>query len=213
MKRVKVPCMEAQADTRVAGYTLRGSRYLNITNRCTLRCAFCPKFNGRWTVRDHELRLRGPEPTADDIVAAVGDPEEVEEVVFCGLGEPTLRLYTLVEVAARLRGQVPRVRLNTDGLANLVYGRDVTPDFEDILQALSVSLNAQDEATYNRHCRPLLPGAYGAVLDFVERAREFVPEITLTAIDGLPGVDIAACRRIADDLGVGFRRRVLDVVG
>lgn len=204
---------EVRFDTRVVGYTLRGSRYLNITNRCTLRCAFCPKFNGQWTVRDYELRLRGEEPTADDIVAAVGDPDEVEEVVFCGLGEPTLRLYTVLEVASRLRGQVPRVRLNTDGLANLVYGRDVTPDFEDIVQALSVSLNAQDEATYNRHCRPLLPGAWDGMLDFVKRAREFVPEITLTAIDGLPGVDIAACRKIADDLGVGFRRRVLGVVG
>ncbi len=213
MKRIKVPFMEVQADTRVVGYTLHGSRYLNITNRCTLRCAFCPKFNGNWTVRDYDLRLRGAEPTADDIVAAVGDPDEIDEVVFCGLGEPTLRLYTLIEVAARLRGNVPRVRLNTDGLANLVYGRDVTPDFEDIVQALSVSLNAQDETTYNRHCRPLLPGAYDAMLDFVKHAREFVPEVTLTAIDGLPGVDIGACRRIADDLGVGFRRRALDVVG
>ncbi len=212
--RVRVPFMdEARFDSRVVGYTLRGSRYLNITNRCTLRCAFCPKFNGEWTVRDYNLRLRGEEPATDDIVAAVGDQDEIDEVVFCGLGEPTLRLYTLIDVAARLRGQVPRVRVNTDGLANLVYGRDVTPDFEDIVQALSVSLNGQDEATYNRHCRPLLPGAYDAVLDFARRAREFVPEVTLTAIDGLPGVDIAACRRIADDLGVGFRRRVLGVVG
>lgn len=205
--------MDTASDIRCIGYTLHGSRYLNITNRCTLRCAFCPKFNGSWTVRDYDLRLCGAEPTVDEIVDAVGDPDEVEEVVFCGLGEPTLRLYTLLDAASRLRGRVPRLRLNTDGLANLVYGRDVTPDFEDVIQALSVSLNAQDAETYNRHCRPLLPGAFGAVLDFAKRAREFVPEVTLTAIDGLPGVDIGACQRIAADLGVGFRRRVLDVVG
>jgi len=205
--------MDMRSEPPCIGYTLHGSRYLNITNRCTLRCAFCPKFNGCWTVQDYDLRLRGAEPTADEILAAVGDPDEVDEVVFCGLGEPTLRLYTLLDVASRLHGQVPRLRLNTDGLANLVYGRDVTPDFEDILQALSVSLNAQDEQTYNRHCRPLLPGAYGGMLDFVRHAREFVPEITLTVIDGLPGVDIDACRKIADDLGVHFRRRLLDVVG
>lgn len=205
--------MDMRSEPPCIGYTLHGSRYLNITNRCTLRCAFCPKFNGCWTVQDYDLRLRGAEPTADEILAAVGDPDDLDEVVFCGLGEPTLRLYTLLDVASRLRGQVPRLRLNTDGLANLVYGRDVTPDFEDILQALSVSLNAQDEQTYNRHCRPLLPGAYGGMLDFVRHAREFVPEITLTAIDGLPGVDIDACRKIADDLGVNFRWRLLDVVG
>lgn len=205
--------MDMNRGARCAGYTLHGRRYLNITNRCTLRCAFCPKFNGSWKVQEYDLRLRGAEPDVDEIVSAVGDPGEIEEVVFCGLGEPTLRLYTLLDVASRLRGKVARVRLNTDGLANLVYGRDVTPDFEDVFQALSVSLNAQNEEIYNRHCRPLLPDSYRGMLDFVKHVREFVPDVTVTAIDGLPGVDIDACHRMADDLGVNFRRRVLDVVG
>jgi TatD DNase family protein len=197
---------------RVIGYTIRGNRYLNVTSRCTLRCAFCPKFNGSWTVRDYDLRLRH-DPDADELVAAAGNPLDYESVVFCGLGEPTLRLYTLLEAAARLRAQGARLRLNTDGLASLVHERDVTPDLEGNIQAVSISLNAQDEDTYNRHCRPSLPGSYQAVLDFTRRVRDFVPEVTLTAIDGLAGVDIDACREIAERLGVGFRRRVLDVVG
>ena len=197
---------------QIVGYTLRESRYLNITNRCTLRCEFCPKFNREWTVQDYPLRL-DHEPSIEEIVAAAGNPEDYREIVFCGLGEPTLRLYTLLDVATRLRHRAKRIRLNTDGLANLVYGRDVTPDMEGLIDALSVSLNAQDAETYNLHCRPKLPGAYEAMLDFVKCAREFVPEITLTAIDGLPGVDIAACEKIAQRLKVGFRRRVLDAVG
>ncbi len=197
---------------QIVGYTLRDGRYLNITNRCTLRCAFCPKFNDQWTVQEYPLRL-DHEPTLEEIIAAAGNPEDYREIVFCGLGEPTLRLYTLLEVATRLRHRARRIRLNTDGLANLVYGRDVTPDMEGLIDALSVSLNAQDAETYNQHCRPKLPGAYEAMLDFVRCAREFVPEITLTAIDGLPGVDIAACEKIAQRLKVGFRRRVLNVVG
>lgn len=197
---------------QVVGYTLRDSRYLNITNRCSLRCAFCPKFNDEWTVQDYPLRL-DHEPTLEEIIAAAGNPEEYREIVFCGLGEPTLRLYTLLEAATRLRHRAKRIRINTDGLANFVYGRDVTPDMEGLIDALSVSLNAQNEEIYNLHCRPKLPGAYGAMLEFVKHAREFIPEITLTAIDGLPGVDIAACEKIARDLGVNFRRRVLDVVG
>ncbi len=204
--------METRLESSCVGYTLHGSRYLNITNRCTLRCAFCPKFNDEWTVRDYPLRL-SREPTLEEIVAAAGTPGDYREVVFCGLGEPTLRLYTVLDAAARLRSRTPRIRVNTDGLANLVYRRDVTPDMEGLIDALSVSLNAQDSETYYRYCRPGFPGAYETVLDFVHHAREFVPEITLTAIDGLPGVDIGACRKIADDLGVGFRRRVLDVVG
>lgn len=197
---------------QVVGYTLRDSRYLNITNRCTLRCAFCPKFNDQWTVQNYPLRL-AHEPTIEEIIAAAGKPEEYREIVFCGLGEPTLRLYALLEVATRLRHRAKRIRINTDGLANLVYGRDVTPDMEGLIDALSVSLNAQNAEIYNRHCRPKLPGSWEAMLDFVKCARDFVPDITLTAIDGLSGVEIAACEKIAQRLGAGFRRRVLDVVG
>jgi TatD DNase family protein len=197
----------------IVGYTLRGNRYLNVTNRCTLRCTFCPKFNGTWTVQVHDLRLK-QEPSVAELTAAAGGPEESGEVVFCGMGEPTLRLYDILEVTARLkdRGHA-RIRLNTDGLANLIHGRDVTPDLEGLVDALSISLNAQDEGTYARHCRPPRPGAYPALYNFVRRAREFVPDITLTAIDGLDGVDIAACAAIADGLGVKFRRRELGKVG
>lgn len=197
----------------VIGYPLRDSLYLNVTNRCTLRCCFCPKFTGSWTVGGYNLRLPAEPDTAALLRAAGEEPETWKEVVFCGFGEPTLRLYTVLEVGAELRRRGARVRLNTDGLANLVQRRDVTPDLEDCVDALSISLNAQDETTYNAVCRPSVPGAYPAVLDFATRAREFVPNITLTAVDGLPGVDIAACRAIAERLGVGFRRRELGKVG
>lgn len=198
--------------TPVIGYTLRDSRYLNVTNRCTLRCAFCPKFRGDWRVGDYDLRLHA-EPDTEALLAAAGDPRDYREVVFCGFGEPTLRLYTVLEVGAELKRRGARVRLNTDGLANLVHGRDVTPDFEDSIDAVSISLNAQDADTYNRHCRPPMPDAWPALLDFAARVREFVPAVTLTAIDGLDGVDIDACRAIAERLGVGFRRRGLGKVG
>ena len=200
------------ARPQIVGYSLHGNRYLNISSRCTLRCTFCPKFNGVWDVRGHDLRLQTP-PTVEEILVAAGDPRRYRDVVFCGLGEPTQRLYTLLEVAKQLREQGARVRLNTDGLANLTHGRDVTPDLEGNIDAMSVSLNAQNAAIYNRHCRPRNEGAYESMFDFVERARSFVPEITLTAIDGLSGVDIAACEGIARRFGVGFRRRVLGAVG
>lgn len=190
----------------VVGYTRGAHRYLNITNRCTLRCTFCPRFQGSWTVHGHDLRLPH-EPSVDEIVAAAGDPSACEEIVFGGLGEPTLRLYDMMAAARRLHGHGPSIRVCTDGLANLVYARDVTPDLEGGVDALSISLNAQDESTYNRYCRPMRPGAYRAVLDFVACAREFVPDITLTAITDLEDVDGAACERIARDLGVRFRTR------
>jgi TatD family-associated radical SAM protein len=194
-------------------YELHGNLYLNITYHCTLRCGFCPKYQGIWSVQGYDLLLTF-EPTADEVLEAVGDPKRYREIVFCGLGEPTLRLDTLLTVATTLRQRGARhIRLNTDGLANLVYGRDVTADLAAVLNSLSVSLTAQDATTYNRHTRPKRNDAYPAMLDFVRAARARGSDVTVTAIDGLEGVDIPACQRIAEDLDVHFRRRVLDAVG
>ena len=200
--------------SEVIAYELHGNCYLNITDRCTLRCAFCPKFNKTWEVQGYDLRLKF-EPSVEQILAAVGDVSRYQEIVFCGLGEPTLRLDVLLQVAERLKQQAAKIRVNSDGLANLVHGRDVTPELAGKVDALSISMNAQNEVVYNRHCRPKneYPGAYQAMLEFARRAKEFVPSVTLTAIDGLEGVDIEACREIARKLDVHFRRRVLDLVG
>lgn len=193
-------------------YTLHGNCYLNITSRCTLRCRFCPKHNRNWVVQAYDLSLKH-EPTHEEILAAMGDPASYHEVVFCGLGEPTQRLDVLLDIARVVKQQGGKVRVNTDGLANLIHHRDVTPALANYVDRISVSLNAQNAEVYERHTHPKLPGTYPAVLDFIRAAKAHGIDVTITAIDGLAGVDLAACRQIADALGVGFRRRVLDEVG
>ncbi len=200
-----------ERDTVVA-YALNGNCYLNVTARCTLRCAFCPKFNGTWEVRGYDLTVF-QEPSVALMLAEVEALGSTGEVVFCGLGEPTLRLSAIVEVGQVLRQQGVTVRLNTDGLASLVHGRDVAPELATAVDKISISLNAQDEATYEKHTRPGLEGSYPALLDFAQKAQAAGMEVTLTALDGLPGVDIEACQAIADGLGLGFRRRVYNEVG
>lgn len=193
-------------------YPIGDNLYLNITDRCTLRCAFCPKHTAGPQVQGYDLSLVR-RPTVGDIIAAIGDPARYRQVVFCGFGEPTLRLKLVLEVSDYLQSRQVQVRLNTDGLANLVHKRNVLPEFSGRIDALSVSMNAQNETLYNQHCRPALPGSYHAMLAFLEQAPAYVNEVTATAIDGLPGVDIDACRKLAARCGVGFRRRVLDAVG
>lgn len=196
----------------VIGYTIRNNRYLNVTNRCSLRCRFCPKFNGEWSVREYNMRLRY-EPTAEELIAAAGDPADYDEIVFCGMGETTMRLDVLLEVARVLRKKGAKLRLNTSGVANIVHGRDVAPELARYIQSMSISLNAQNEQVYNQHCHPKLPGTYASMLDFIRSAKAAGADVTVTAVDGLPGVDIAACEAIARELGVKFRRRVLDDLG
>lgn len=198
--------------TQQISYRIGNRLYLSINDRCTLECAFCPKTRGTPRVHDFDLTM-DHRPPVEEIVAALGDPARYDQVVFCGYGEPTLRLKVLLEVAHHIKAHGGRVRVNTDGLANLVHKENVLPKLAACVDALSISMNAQDEAVYNRHCAPNLPGSFAAMLAFLEAAPEFIPDVTATAIDGLDGVDIAACERMARERGVRFRRRELNKVG
>ena len=206
---------EAPQTQQTIAYRIGDNLYLNITDHCTLRCRFCPKYNGTHQVHQYDLSLRR-KPSLPAILQAIADAGEIkqfQEVVFCGYGEPTLRLKELLAVAKHVKSQGARVRLNTDGLANLVHKHNVLPELGQCIDAVSVSMNAQNEAVYEKHCRPSLPGSYQAMLDFLRQAPDHISDVTATAIDGLQGVDIQQCAAIAKGLNIKFRRRVLDVVG
>lgn len=193
-------------------YEIEDRLYLNITDRCTLTCDFCPKTRGSHRVHEYDLSLHArPEP--DVVIGRIGDPRRYAEVVFCGYGEPTLRLKPLIQIASHVKVLGGRVRVNTDGLANLVHKRNVLAELARCVDALSVSMNAQDEDSYVRHCHPALKGAWQGMLDFLDLAPHHIADVTATAIDGLEGVDIDACARLAAARGVKFRARHLDVVG
>ncbi|WP_455210174.1 TatD family nuclease-associated radical SAM protein [Kaarinaea lacus] len=196
-------------------YSIGDNLYLNITDHCTLRCRFCPKHNGTHQVHQYDLSLQR-KPSLPEILQAIDDAGDIthfKEVVFCGYGEPTLRLKELLAVAIHVKAQGVKVRLNTDGLANRVHKHNVLPELGQCIDTVSVSMNAQNEAVYEKHCHPSLAGSYQAMLDFLRQAPFYISDVTATAIDGLEGVDVQQCAAIAQALGVKFRRRVLDVVG
>ncbi|MBV7317250.1 TatD family nuclease-associated radical SAM protein [Shewanella sp. NIFS-20-20] len=193
-------------------YDIRNSRYLNITGRCTLRCQFCPKQQGSQQVRQYQLAL-DKQPKAAEIIAQLGQVSEYDEYVFCGFGEPTLNLSTLLEVAHTIKQRGGRVRLNTDGLANHFHRRNVLPELAACVDALSISLNAQDEGLYQQHCQPKLAGSWQALLTFIKLAPHYIAKVQVSAIEGLDGVDMAACRQLVEHSGCEFKHRYLDIVG
>lgn len=201
-------------------YRIRRSLYLNITNRCTSDCSFCARGLDP-IVKGHFLGLE-EEPTAEALCSAVAehlaaDREGIEEIVFCGYGEPTLRLTVLLDVARYCKALGLPVRLNTNGHGNLIHKRDIVPELVGLIDAVSVSLNAETPQGYVAVCRPRFgPRAYDAMLEFIRRCRDALPRVIATAVRGIPGapVDIEACRRLAEvELGVEFRVREYDRVG
>ena len=193
-------------------YAIRDSLYLNITNKCSNQCGFCAKFSS-YMVKGHYLRL-AEEPTVDDIIEAIGaDPEKYDEVVFCGFGEPLIRLDVVKEVGLKLKRMGCKIRIDTDGLANLVHKKNVLSELM-FVDTLSVSLNAPDSKSYQELVKtPFGDEAYPAILYFIKEAKKFVPKVVASVV-GVPGLNVDACRRVAeDDLGVKFRVREYNVVG
>jgi len=194
-------------------YPIRDSLYVNLTNRCTNHCVFCPRstsprVKGHWLGMDEE-----GEPTAGDIIAAIGDPAAFDEVVFCGFGEPMLRLDVMLEVARWVKEQGGRTRVNTNGQGDLIAGGPAAPRLAGAIDVASVSVNTADAAQYAELCRPDFgERAYPAVLAFIRSAKEHVPEVAVTALD-YPGVDVGAVEKLAAELDVEFRPRTYKHLG
>jgi TatD DNase family protein len=191
-------------------YRIRDNLYLNITNRCTNRCSFCVRFSTDY-VKGHNLRIPD-EPSEEELKDAISDPSRFKEVVFCGYGEPLLRFDIVKGLARWIKEMGGKVRINTNGHGNIIHGRNILPELRGIVDSLSISLDAQDEETYERICRPVLKGAFGAVISFISEARKYVPHVQATVVE-MEGVDIGRCRKIADGLGISLKVRGLDVVG
>ncbi|MEW6003110.1 MAG: TatD family hydrolase [Nitrospirota bacterium] len=191
-------------------YKIRDSLYLNITNRCTNSCSFCIRFQTDY-VKGYNLRLL-EEPTEEELKASIGDPSKYKEIVFCGYGEPLLRLDLVRSLSAWINENGGVVRINTNGHGNLIHRRNILPDLKGIVDRISISLDAHDEETYNRICKPLYRNAFKGVIEFIRESKKYIPDVEATVVE-LKGVDIEKCREIAGGLGVRLRVRKLNEVG
>jgi len=187
--------------------------YLNVTNRCTNRCSFCVRSR---TARlgDGHL-LGGEEPDLGELLDAVeakGGPERFSEIVWCGYGEPTLRLDLILEASPVFRESGAKVRLNTNGHACLIHGRDVLPELGAVIDRVNVSLNAPTAERYIELCRPdpsmvsgdLSPAPdafWEAMLDFLTSAPGHIHEVQASVVGHTLNPDeIERCRAIAEEL-------------
>ncbi len=197
-----------QKKAATLAYKIGDSLYLNITNRCSNTCIFCPKFN-QYKLYSHDLLLE-KEPSFEEVMAAVAvvEPTGIDEIVFCGFGESLIRLELVVRIARELKRRYSYpIRINTDGQANLVHGRNIVPELAGLVDTISVSLNASDAETYMQLCdTPFGDDGFSGVCDFIRLAKQQIPNVIASVVD-YPGVDLDACRALALSLGVSFRVR------
>lgn len=186
-------------------YSMGNKLYLNLTNRCSNDCEFCVR-RGSEGIGGHQLWL-DREPEYDDVIKAIGDPKPYEEVVFVGFGEPLYRLELVKEVAGWLKERGVKIRIDTNGQANLIHDRNVAPELAGLADTVSISLNATTAEEYDRLCHSIYgKEAYDAMLEFAKEAKKYVPRVILSIVD-YGGVDIEKAREITDQIGAELRVR------
>jgi radical SAM enzyme (TIGR04100 family) len=196
-------------------YTLGDKLYINLTNRCPCNCVFCLR-NDQDAVGSSASLWLESEPAAARVIELLQarDLSSYREVVFCGFGEPSCALDTLLEVARWLKERGAPVRLDTNGLADLIHQRPTAVLLQGLIDTVSISLNASSAARYNELCQPVFgEGSFEALLRFTADCKRWVLNVLLSVVDVIGAEEIERCRHLAESLGVGFRvRRELNSV-
>lgn len=192
-------------------YPVHSGLYVNLTNRCPCACTFCIRqkddgvygINSLWL--DHEPDF---EEVKDALISA--NFSSYSEIVFCGYGEPTEAFEVMKKTASFIKekSSLP-VRLNTNGLGNLINNKNILPELKGLIDKVSISLNSSDAATYQKIVRPKYADkAYSSLIDFIKEAKKYIPDITLTSVSStISFEDEEECQKLSDQLGVKYRIR------
>lgn len=191
-------------------YVLDGKIYINLTNKCTNDCIFCLR-QDKSDVCGQQMWLENEDYTAQDVIEQLNSFPISKEIIFCGYGEPMLKLDILKEVAQYIKKTYPetKIRVNTNGHANYVYKRNVLPELKGLVDEFSVSLNGKNSQEYDELSQPKFEGAYDEVKKFIKASADNGFITVASVVEGYKGrhLDLEKCEQIANELGAKFRVR------
>ncbi len=196
-------------------YTLDGKIYINLTNKCSNRCLFCIR-NLSNEIEGKNLWLENEDFDFNAVIEQFNtvfqENSQTKEVIFCGFGEPLIKFEMFCEVSKFIKKNYPdiKIRVNTNGQANLIHKKNIIPTLAKHADAVSISLNAENKEKYNFISQPSdKENAYQAVIEFIKSCVEEGIETSasiVSAFDKAP-VDVIECEKICRSLGAKFRNR------
>jgi TatD DNase family protein len=187
-------------------YVYGSNLYLNITNRCMMACPYCIKNKWDNEFMGNNLKLEN-EPPYEEVIKAIKDPKKYKEVIFCGYGDALVNIEAVKKISKWIKDNGGRVRINTAGLANRYYGRNILPELKGIVDVISISLNGSNPKEHNELNHPMFnEESFDEVIKFADEAKNYISEVVITAVE-FPGFDISKIEEIAKKVGVQFRSR------
>ena len=192
-------------------YEVHNGLYVNLTNRCSCACTFCVRQTDDSVGKSDTLWLEH-EPSFEEVMEAFKafDMSKYEELVFCGFGEPTEAFDILKRVAAeaKRRWNIP-IRVNTNGQGSLINGRDIAPEFEGLVDTISISLNTPNAEEYLKLTSSRFgEKAFPAMLEFAREVKKYVPNVVMSTVGTtITHEEEQQCQAICDELSVTYRIR------
>ncbi|MBQ7045585.1 MAG: TIGR04100 family radical SAM protein [Clostridia bacterium] len=192
-------------------YPVKNGLYINMTNRCPCSCTFCLRQNADSVYGSDPLWL-DREPTVAEVCADLDkrNLSDFEEIVFCGYGEPTERLFDLLEVAKYIKQKSDiKLRINTNGLADLIWGEPTAHYLKGLIDTVSVSLNATNAEDYQKIVRSKFGiGSFDAMLKFTKDCTQYVQNVVMTVVDVVTSKEEQQkSKEICEQLGATLRIR------
>lgn len=192
-------------------YEVHENLYVNMTNKCPCSCTFCLRQTRNEMNHSGSLWLER-EPSVAEVIAEFDkfDMSKYKELVFCGFGEPTERLEDMLQVAAYVKKNYPiPIRVNTNGLVDLIHGKDTAEMFKGLVDTISISLNTPDKEEYLKLTRSKFGiESHDAMLRFAGNVSKYVPNVILSTVETtITKEEELKCREICERLGVTYRIR------
>ena len=191
-------------------YDYEDSLYVNLTNKCPCACVFCIRKETDHVGNSDSLWL-DHEPTVEEVKKEFKnfDLNKYDEIVFCGYGEPLVRINEVVEVAKYIRSiSNIKIRVNTNGLSDLIHNKKTAQMLKDNIDAVSISLNAPNKVKYNEVTKPKFgEKSYEALLDFATDCKKYIKEVNFSVVDEINEQEIQESKELAESMNIPLRVR------
>ncbi|MEN3014375.1 MAG: TatD family nuclease-associated radical SAM protein [Endomicrobiia bacterium] len=194
-------------------YFFKNNLYINLTNRCLVKCSYCIKYKWNFKFYGYDLKLKR-EPTFKEIIKNLSEKlkkySDIKEVVFCGYGDPLLRWKEILKISKWIKNNYPglKIRINTNGLADeyLKKNENVYEELKNVVDVVSISLNAHNERTFKLLHKTNIRSPFKKIISFIKKSKKYFPEVIITSITH-PLVDIKKIKSLSKKLKVKFKER------
>ncbi len=120
-----------------------------------------------------------------------------------------MALENMIAVSRYMKEKYPfKIRLNTNGLSDLIHKRSTAEEICKAVDSISISLNMPDAQSYAEVVRPSYgEKSFEAMLKFASDCKKYLEDVRFTVVDVIGEEKVKKSQELADTMGIPLRVR------